>query len=160
MNEGVGSTPIIVIIVVFIAIVSGYMAYNVNYTKAFRMKNKIIAVYEHYDGACGSECSKEIREYAKKIGYDARNQLSQSACEKSYFKPSGSEVFYKEDGSYCLYRMKVPLQKHGNSTVIDDTEDKYYYRILTRINISIPIITNVFDLRFLNVTGDTKSLGK
>ena len=43
MNEGIGSTTILVIIVVFIALVSGYMAYNVNYTKAFRMKNKIIS---------------------------------------------------------------------------------------------------------------------
>ena len=50
MNEGVGSTTIIVIIMVFITVVSAYMAYNVNYTKAFRMKNKVISMYEKENG--------------------------------------------------------------------------------------------------------------
>ena len=33
-------------IVVFLVIVSGYLAYNVTYTKAFRVKNKIIDYIE------------------------------------------------------------------------------------------------------------------
>ena len=45
MRDGLGSAVMIAIIVVFIAIVSGYLAFNVNYMKAFNMKNKICQKY-------------------------------------------------------------------------------------------------------------------
>ena len=35
MSDSLGGTVIIVLIVLFITIVSGYLAFNVNYTKAF-----------------------------------------------------------------------------------------------------------------------------
>ena len=44
MRDALGGSVTIVIIVVFIVIVLGYLAFNVNYTKAFRMKDKIISV--------------------------------------------------------------------------------------------------------------------
>jgi hypothetical protein len=42
MRDAMGGSVALVIIVVFIVIALGYMAFNVNYTKAFNMKNKII----------------------------------------------------------------------------------------------------------------------
>ena len=56
MRDAMGGTVVLVIIVVFIVVTLGYMAFNVNYTKAFRMKNKIISVYEDYKGDCQSDC--------------------------------------------------------------------------------------------------------
>ena len=44
MRDGLGSVVMIEIIVVFIVVVSTYLAFNVNYMKAFKMKNKIIDV--------------------------------------------------------------------------------------------------------------------
>lgn len=155
MNEGVGSTTIIVIIVVFIAIVSAYLAYNVNYTKAFRMKNKIVSLYEEYNGVCGSECKGKIIEYAKDIGYNPYNSLR---CDDQDVKPVGivTSTGREVSGLYCEYKVKV--QKSGVSDdVFLDSKDEYYYRILTRIDIQIPIIQNILSLRVLNVTGDTKA---
>ena len=54
MRDAIGGAVNIVIIVVFIVIVLAYLAFNVNYTKASRMKNKIIATYEDYDAARGA----------------------------------------------------------------------------------------------------------
>ena len=168
MNEGIGSTTIIVIIVVFIAVVSGYMAFNVNYTKAFRMKNKIISMYERYDGDCpeGSECQKEIIQYAKDIGYSP--DMNSGNCDNSFFKPGSESDYssksfkrttYHSEAKYCEYKMVIPKAAHSDSSVIQDSKDQFYYRIVTRIDIRIPIVSNVLDLRFLNVTGDTKALG-
>ena len=42
MRDAFGGLMNMVIIVVFLVLVSGYLAFNVNYTKAFRVKNKII----------------------------------------------------------------------------------------------------------------------
>ncbi|MBO4731371.1 MAG: hypothetical protein J5597_01005 [Spirochaetaceae bacterium] len=63
MRDAMGGSVALVIIVVFIVIALGYMAFNVNYTKAFRMKNKIISVYEKYEGKCEENCEKEIKDY-------------------------------------------------------------------------------------------------
>ena len=63
MRDALGGTVTISIIVIFIVFSLGYMAFNVNYTKAFRMKDKIVAMYEKYNGSCGTDCEQEILEY-------------------------------------------------------------------------------------------------
>ena len=50
MRDSIGGTVILVIIMVFMVFAIAYLAYNVNYQKAFRMKNKIISIYEKYNG--------------------------------------------------------------------------------------------------------------
>jgi len=154
MNEGVGSTTIIVIIMVFISVVSAYMAYNVNYTKAFRMKNKIISLYEEYDGHCESECHAKIIEYGKQIGYKSATLK----CDDNPFVPSGSVSQPFTDIGYCEYKVMVEKTDRSRVDVYEDNHSVpgYYYRILTRIDIRIPIIQNVLQLNALNVTGDTK----
>ena len=57
------------------------------------------------------------------------------------------------------YKIKVQKSKVSDNVFVD-SKDEYYYRILTRINIQIPIIQNIFKLRVLNITGDTKSFSQ
>ena len=151
MNEGVGNASILVIIMVFITVVSAYMAYNVNYTKAFRLKNKIIATYDKYDGKCDSTsaCWDEIEEYAHDIGYTKHNSLR---CDRD--RPAGASMS-QERFYFCEYKIDVDNSGTG-SDIQDEGKENYYYRILTRIDIQIPIVQNVLSLRALTVTGDTK----
>lgn len=145
MRDAMGGSVALVIIVVFIVIALGYMAFNVNYTKAFRMKNKIISVYEDYNGDCSSsECKKAISDYAKTIGYNTGNRMN---C------PAG---YRNSEDIYCYYehRNKNTVRDTG---IIDDAKDKRYYRIITKINVEIPIINNILDLRIFYITGDTKT---
>lgn len=152
MNEGVGNTTILVIMMVFVTVVSAYMAYNVNYTKAFRLKNKIISTYNKYDGQCGSECNAEIANYAKDIGYSPHKSLN---CDNTSIKPSGAQTI--PNTYYCGYKIDVKgANSAGDGSKYYDVEERYYYRILTRIDIQIPIVQNVLGLRILTVTGDTK----
>ena len=44
MRDAIGGSVNLVIIVVFMLLVSGYLAFNINYTKAFKVKNKIILI--------------------------------------------------------------------------------------------------------------------
>ena len=154
MNEGVGSVTILVVIAVFIAIVAAYLAYNVNYTKAFRMKNKIVSLYEEYEGQCTSECQGKIRDYARDIGYNPYGSLR---CQDTDVQPIGLSMSSVQEvnGLYCEYKIQVQKSKPSDDVFVDSV-DQYYYRILTRIDIQIPIIQNVLNLRILNVTGDTK----
>ncbi len=137
MRDATGGAVNIFIIVVFIVFALGYMAFNVNYTKAFRMKDKVISAYEKYDGECTSECVTELTNYANSIGY----QPDTITC------PTGGVV--KENG-YC-----VLLTKQESYA---DRKTKCYYRIVTKVNIEIPIIQYVTTFSAFHVTGDTKAI--
>lgn len=144
MRDAMGGTVALVIIVVFIVIALGYMAFNVNYTKAFRMKNKIISVYEDYDGNCLSDCRDSIKNYAKTIGYSTGNNM---VCPNGY---------YNSDDIYCYQKVDASGGVSAEG-IIDDAKKKSYYRIITKMNVEIPIINNILDLRIFYITGDTKS---
>lgn len=139
MRDAIGGSVTIVIITVFIVVVLAYLAFNVNYTKAFRMKNKIISLYDEYNGDCGVECENKIFDYARNIGYKSGN----SSCANGWNSHSGY---------YCSKKENV-----SNSGGVSDLGEKYYYKIATQINIEIPIIQNVFRYQYFWITGDTKT---
>ena len=72
MRDAFGGIVNISMIVVFLVVVSGYLAFNVTYTKAFRMKNKIITTLEQYEGCQGTNEQTWVgilEDYANSIGY-------------------------------------------------------------------------------------------
>ncbi|MBQ6497394.1 MAG: hypothetical protein IJI58_01610 [Bacilli bacterium] len=134
MRDAFGGAINIYIIVVFIVFALGYMAFNVNYTKAFRMKDKIISVYEKYKGDCDSaHCEQEIIDYADQIGY----QPDIIDCL------SGESLRPSRDKLYCVKGVRI-ARGNPKPGQVDDMETKCYYHIVTRINISIPIIEAIF----------------
>jgi hypothetical protein len=144
MRDSIGGVFNLVIIVVFIVIVLGYLAFTVNYTKAFRMKNKIISLYEDYNGNCNSECEKKIKEYADLIGY----KPSKITCDTANnYKDSGTST------KYCF--KKVDVSNEANNS-ISDQKKRYYYKIVTKIDINIPIIENTLGIKVFSVKGNTK----
>ena len=81
MRDAFGGLLNIVIIVVFMTLVSGYLAFNVSYAKAFKVKNKIISTIENYNANCDfnnpeNECYIDVSEYEHTIGYQANINLS------------------------------------------------------------------------------------
>ena len=151
MRDAIGGSANLVLIVFFIVFVMGYMAFNVNYTKAFRMKNKIISVYEEYNGKCNSSCEEEIRKYANSIGYFTDNTVR--LCPDDYREhPEGIPL-------YCVKQMEVKSRYDQSETgSVDEKRDKVYFKIVTKIQISIPVLKNLIDLNVFKVTGDTKAM--
>lgn len=149
MRDSIGSVVVLAIVVVFVVFVSGYMAFNVNYTKAFRLKNKIIDVIESNDGVLDSDCKSVIRQYADKIGYDYNDLSVRIDCPEW------------GDNGYCVE--KIPIEKMcepSDDRCVSDIGNRYYYRITTYINIRIPIIQNTLGLNFFTITGDTKQFAE
>lgn len=148
MRDGIGSVIMITIIITFIVCASSYLAFNVNYTKAFRMKNKIISIYEDYNGVCTASCEAEIVAYSQDLGYNPAT----INCNDYDARPT-------EKTLYCVKKVNVYKEyKPTNNTnqVINDKIGTHYYKIVTKININIPIFDNIFGLKFLYITGDTK----
>ena len=157
MRDALGGTVVLVIIVVFIVIVSGYMAFNVNYTKAFRIKNKVVDSFNKYGDSCttqGSKCDDEISEYAKSIGY---NPIGLT-CDGR--KLNDSDLHNLNTSGSRLYCYTEHLKEGSTDSDIVKDGTYHYYTIVTKIDINIPIIENSLGLRFLTIKGDTKTFKK
>lgn len=171
MRDAIGGSVNLVIIIVFMLLVSGYLAFNINYTKAFKVKNKIITAYEEYDGNCasGTACYNQIKKYMKEIGYNVRLMTKSdidgyyennyggagvtSECANLSAAPTGTTFCSAcPDGDYCAIRV---LDKKRLAT--GDYTYYVYYKIVTRVNMDIPIINKVLSgFTFFQVSGDTK----
>ena len=57
MRESIGATWIFGIVIVFVTIFTGYLAFSINFSKAFAMKDEIIDVLEKYNGPGNSTSS-------------------------------------------------------------------------------------------------------
>jgi len=150
MRDAMGGSVVIVIIVLFIVFSLGYLAFNVNYTKAFRMKDKIISLYDDYDGKCTSKCQSAIKAYAREIGYATGNDLH---CPTS--TSVNAHPFENKDGLYCAQVNEIVSK--DEITVAGDAKTKKYYTIVTKINLQIPVISNIIDFRFFYISGDTRT---
>ncbi len=148
MRDAFGGVANLVIIVVFLVLVSGYLAFNVNYTKAFRVKNKIISTIEQYEGKCdpmsgANKCNQQILEYMNQLGYDS-----------PYLNLTDEE--YICNNGYCI--KKVCLTS-SNSDITSDTRPRAYYKVVTQINVDIPIINKILPgLKIFQISGDSKPI--
>jgi len=156
MRDAFGGIVNLTIIVVFLVIVSGYLAYNVNYTKAFKVKNKIISYIEQYGNTCSdstSECSQKINKFMSEIGYNT---------DGSFLNLNAKKI---NDGTNCVWKCNSSLNYcYAQYFVSKDTDvtggtnkAKVYYKVATRINMNIPIIDRIVP-SFFTVSGDTKQI--
>lgn len=144
MRDAYGGIVNLAILVVFLVLVNGYLAFNVNYTKAFRVKNKIITTLENYSGNCeeGSKCQTIIEDYENKIGYNAAIVVSKD-----------KDTYCNQKKGYCIKKITLGEDMGSDSTTID-TSNKYYYKVTTIVNINIPIINRILPSIF-SVSGNT-----
>lgn len=159
MRDAVGGTVSLGIIIFFIVLALGYSAFTVNYTKAFRMKDKIIATYDDYKGICGdgSDCQTSIKAYASEIGYVG--SIEGDCGDKDY-------SYTVIDGLYCIREVLVEKKSAEDSNFgrnikgneeLSDLKGKKYYHIVTKIDFQIPVISNLLDFKFFYIHGDTKT---
>lgn len=149
MRDAFGGIVNLAIIVVFLVIVSGYLAFNVTYTKAFRVKNKIIDEIERYHqcnpmNINNDACAKHVDEYSRQIGYSAKTPDINVAGTEKYCTANDSPR------GYCVI-------KHSGEQTLDQKRN-CYYEVVTVTSIDIPIINNIMpNLRLFQIRGDTES---
>lgn len=146
MQDAFGGIMNLILITIFLVIVSGVLGFSVNYTKAFKMKNIVISAIEEYeDSGCfkeGTECWKKIDREAKNIGYSPSNLNCSGDGEYSDFTSYG--------GLFCATRVET------NSS----EKDTVAYRIITQVDIDIPIIRDIMGFSIFQVKGDTRVIQK
>lgn len=161
MRDAFGGLLNLAIIVVFMALVSGYLAFNVSYAKAFKVKNKVISTIENFNGTCDfnnaeNQCYQAVQTYEQAIGYQANVNMSKdSICSGHTLEGYGDCQCNQALGICWLEREKTV--EDGLDTI---TTIKYKsFRIVTQVYIDMPIINKFLpNLSIFQVTGDTKDI--
>lgn len=151
MQDAFGGILNIFLIAVFLIVVEGILAVTVSYTKAFKMKNYVIASIEQYEGSgcfpatgdgatteTNTACMQRIRNYAKHIAYSPANLQ----CWDDY---------NNADGLFCYGEVKDDGSLKDANTAVNK-----YYRVITQVDISFPLVNRIMGLRFFQVSGDTR----
>lgn len=141
MKEAMGQVFSLEFIIVFLLILNGYLAFNVNYTKAFRVKNEIRSIIQKNEGLTTSAMN-DIDNYMQKISY------TQNAGFDDWCVSKGLMVC--ETGSHKKFCMQVATSdKYGTRTVNGRKENiAAYYTVYTFVDINIPVLN-----RFLPQAG-------
>ena len=124
--------------------------------KAFRTKNRIISYFEEYEGNCldqNTDCAKKIKQYMHDTGYNVAGDALNRSLINSYNLPQTQEYGCVDDG-YCW--IKTPVSGSNPNT---KGMGKATFKIITAINIDIPIINKILPrLKIFHVSGDTKQI--
>lgn len=150
MKESFGNAFIVNFVIVFVGIFIFFFAGSMSYTKAFKVKNRIINIIEEHEKYVNNEEFKtEINNYLKEAGYRV---TASSTCPNNR---NGGKVVNGANGNsnvindyqYCIYEFTDT-----------DSENNYkYYGVQTYMYFDVPIIGETITIP---VYGETKVLGR
>ena len=146
MSDAIGGVVNVALVIFFLTAIALYMAFNVNYQKAFNVKNKIISIYEEYEGDCETECKEQIQEYESKLGY-GKHKMTEQAHEKCF-----------NQYGYCIKGVQSTKPVKNYSEDAKSNKKSCYFEIRTQVEIDIPMINNLMGLKLFQVTGQTSSM--
>lgn len=159
MRDAIGGAFTLEVIVVFMVLVNSYLAYSVNYTRAFKVKNAIIDVIENNEGypantsincadAGKDNFSSRFCNAIKSYGYTAKGYpVNDPDCKKTK-NPDG----LNDLGICIIAHTNVSGQGFDTTTYVG-----VYYTVYTYINIDLPILGGIFKFMpsVFRITGDT-----
>lgn len=148
MREAIGSAFIVNLILIFIGVISALVIGSISYSKAYKVKDRIIYIIEKHDG-WSTSTEEEINKNLKTIGYKIDSGYN-SSCERIYQKRYGSSYDQSRlvhganlgngQYDYCVY------QNHYDSGIGD------YYSVTTFMHFDIPLIGGLLEFP---VSGET-----
>lgn len=158
MRDAIGQVFALQVILIFVMLINGYMAYSVNYSRAFRVKNQIVNIIEEYEGTKNERAIDEINEYIAKMSYDVDNQ-QMIDFENNYTNMKNIPSSNVTDVDCPGYTGWCYIEHTVTQTGADEDKQGVYYTIVTFVNIDIPVVKNILGLgSFLQVVGETRTI--
>lgn len=133
MRDAIGGAMTLQFIVIFMIIINCYLAFSVNYTKAFRVKNEIRSIIEKNEGLTCSALT-QINDLMLKTNYGMNSEF-EKWCESD-----GYTVANAGSGKFCYKYNKVDVT--GTSTD-SSTYKGAYYTVATFVNVDLPLVNNL-----------------
>ncbi|MBE6152105.1 MAG: hypothetical protein E7165_02175 [Firmicutes bacterium] len=136
MKAATSNAMLMNIIIVFIVVVMALLVTSISYTKAFRVKNRIIDIIEYHNGDFSDlKITDEINESLKSIGY--RYNTGKTCPEMDGV--SEEDTYTGSDYLYCIYTYNSARGK--------------YYKVIAYMYFDLPIIGDYINIK---VYGETK----
>lgn len=144
MKEAIGSALSFKIIIFILIVINCYLAFNVNYTKAFRSKNEILSIIQKNNGLT---CDALDQVY----NFMINNNYMINANYADWCRNNGYEVAVSNQTNMFCYK------KHTADTLGTGEGKNAYYTVATFVNVEIPLINNLlpFTANLFIVKGET-----
>jgi len=160
MREAIGASWLMVITMVFIALFSSYLAFSINYSRAFRVKDGIVDRIEKHNGIVrGSSASDDtlidISEFMNEIGYKGKGSCKTfaSSDNSTYAGVTGTELTVSPDANehhnYCLQKVNAYFRSDTSAM------NSAYYRIVVFFSLSLGQIDLFSNF---HITGETTTM--
>lgn len=133
MRDAISGAMTLQIIVIFMIIINCYLAFSVNYTKAFRVKNEIRSIIEKNEGLTCSAVA-QINDLMLKNNYKMNSNF-EKWCEKNEYT-----VARLDAGSFCYKYQKVDITGTSNDNSLYKGA---YYTVATFVNVDLPLVNNL-----------------
>ena len=147
MREAIGNTFIVNLILIFLVVMSILLIGSISYSKAFKVKNRIVYVLEKYgywnSNSLSNDAKNEIDLSLKQIGYSLVMRNTSGQCNR-YAK--GGQVLYGNNPAEMTYRYCV---------IKFDNEKGSYYGVVSFMHFDIPLLGGILEFP---VYGETKAL--
>lgn len=153
MRGAIGNAMVMNIVITFIILTTAFLVSSISYSKAFKVKTKIIDIIEKYDGdfnkTSGNESviTSEINQFLGQTGYRTTSATAKGNCNK--YVDSSKETLMGTTSSYDICIIK----KNNNSS----TYHGPYYKVVVYMYFDFPIIG---DMIKIPVSGETRSFFK
>ena len=153
MREAIGQTLIVNLIVIFVIVFIVLFAGSVNYTKAYKVKNRIISIIEENEGYTPT-AQKQINNFLGETGY----RVSTKGCSKNdyhyqkqaYAMNGGQNTWQAvSTGGNYKYCVEKITTKTGE---VEQT----FYGVTAYMYFELPLISSLLELP---VYGETKTMG-
>lgn len=150
MRDAISGALTLQIILIFMIIINCYLAFSVNYTKAFRVKNEILSIIEKNEGLTCSAMD-QINDFMLKNNYKMNDEFTDWCTDNGY------SVADADAGSFCYKYQKVDVQGTSNE---DSKYKSAYYTVATFVNVDIPLINNIIPVagNLFLVKGETSQI--
>lgn len=146
MKESIAQSFIISLILFFFGILVLLYFGSINYSKAYKAKNRIITTLEKYGSFENNDSNptkKEIEENLQKGGYQTTSGNTFDKCNKFL------------DGGILLYPSNDSRRKYDYCIIEYNSGVGKYYRVVTFMKFDIPVIGGFLEFA---VKGETKAL--
>ena len=142
MREATGQVGLMNIMLFVIGIIIILLAGSIAYSKAFRVKNKIIDIIEKHN-AYDSDARDEITSTLTGLGY-------RTASKNDYTKNCKDKI-----SGYTLVTNAYPNHLYCVYKADNSTSKKYYYKVVAYMYFDLPVIGAYVKIP---VSGETKVL--
>lgn len=133
MKEAIGGVLSLNIILIFLVIISCYLAFSVNYTKAYRVKNEIRSIIEKNEGLT-CDALEQINKLMKNAHYNFPDNFA-TWCERNGYvvvSDVKNNAGIITQGGFC-YKVQ-PVNKLGTTAEEKDYKGAYY-TVATFVNV-------------------------